>query len=295
MLLKGKNIVITGSGRGIGREVAKACAKEGANIGLTARSSEELNETKNQIEALGTGVTISLKNADITKFEEVEKMFKEFREELGLLDGVIANAGMSWKGATHEFDSEKFNLILQVNILGVFNTFKACYPHLRKDDKKDKARFIITGSAVYPNAGGMVQFAAYAASKYATVGLQKNLAGEYKRENITFNQILPTMVDTRLLRGKKAGDGSKAPSVMNPWDLNNYYIFLLTKEANRVNDQLLISSDIQAVEKIISEAPLDKKENGDVFMEYLETTSPKLYNNTKKLRKLIEFLLNRKD
>ena len=75
------------------------------------------------------------------------------------------------------------------------------------DKFENHCRFIITGSAAYPNA--MPQFAAYTATKYATVGLQKEFANEYKRENITFNQILPTMVDTILLRGKKAGDGSK--------------------------------------------------------------------------------------
>ncbi len=291
MLLKGKNIIITGSGRGIGREVAKACAKEGANVGITARSSEELNETKSEIDALGTGIKVSLKTADITNYKEVEMIFKEFNEELGLFDGVIANAGASRRAATHEFDPDIFDMIVKVNILGVFNTFKAAYPYLRKDDKKDKARFIITGSAAYPNA--MPQFAAYTASKYATVGLQKELALEYKRENITFNQILPTMVDTKLLRGKKAGDGSKAPGIMDPWDLNNYYIFLLTEDANRINDELLNTSDIQAVEKIISESPLDKKENWEIFKEYLEVISPKVYNSIKKLGKLIEFLLNR--
>jgi len=289
MLLEGKNIVITGSGRGIGAEVAKACAKEGANVGITARSLDELNQVKSEIESLGTGVKVSVKTADITNYKEVEKILKEFSEDLGLLDGVIANAGASRRGATHEFDPDTFEMIIKVNILGVFNTFKAAYPHLRKDNKKDKARFIITGSAAYPNA--MPKFAAYTATKYATVGLQKELALEYKRENITFNQILPTMVDTKLLRGGKAGDGDKPPGVMDPWDLNDYYIFLLTKKANRVNDELIFASDIQAVEKIIAEAPAEKKENWDVFKEYLESNASRTYENVRKLGKLIDFLL----
>ncbi|MFX0188674.1 MAG: SDR family NAD(P)-dependent oxidoreductase [Candidatus Hodarchaeota archaeon] len=291
MLLKGKNIIITGSGRGIGKTVAIACAKEGANVGLTSRTLDELKNTKKEVETLGTGVKVVLKTADITKYEEVEEAFKYFHNELGLLNGIIANAGASWMGNTHDFDPERFDNILKVNILGVFNTFKAAYPYLKKDDKKAKARFLITGSEAYPQ--GMPKFTAYAATKYATVGLQRSLAAEYKRENITFNQILPTMVDTRMLRGKKAGDGNKPSGVLNPWDLNDYYIFIMSDESNKVNDQLIMSSEIERVKKIINGAPLDKKENWEIFKYYLEEKSPKTFNNVKKLKQFIEFLLTR--
>lgn len=291
MLLKGKNMVITGSGRGIGKELAKACAKEGANIGLTARTLEELNKTKKEIENLGTGVKIAVKTADITNFKEVEVVFNHFKDELGLIDGVVANAGASRMGNTHEFDVDRFATIINVNILGVFNTFKAAYPYLKKDDKKSKSRFIITGSAAFLQA--MPKFAAYSASKYATVGLQKSLAAEYKKENINFVQILPTMVDTRMLRGRKAGDGSKPDNVMNPWDLNDYYIFMLSENANRLDDVLIITADMQDVKRIINETPADKKENWEIFKVYLEEKSPKLHGNVKKFGKLIEYLINK--
>jgi len=290
MLLDRKVVVITGSGRGIGKEIAKACAKEGANIGLTARTIEELNKTKEEIENIGTGVKVSVKTADITKFHEVEEAFNHFKNELGLIDGVIANAGASRMGNTHEFDNERFATIINVNIIGVFNTFKAAYPHLKKDDKKSKSRFIITGSAAFSQA--MPKFAAYSASKYATVGLQRSLAAEYKKENINFIQILPTMVDTRMLRGRKAGDGGKPDNVMNPWDLNDYYIFGLSDIANRMDDVLIITADMQEVKRIIKEAPSDKKENWETFKAFLEEQAPKTFNNVKKFRRLIEYLIN---
>ncbi|MHA2121139.1 MAG: SDR family NAD(P)-dependent oxidoreductase, partial [Promethearchaeota archaeon] len=150
MLLNGKNVVITGSGRGIGRAVALACAKEGANIGLTSRTLEQLNIVKTEIEELGTGVKVVVINGDITNYNEVEKIFKAFHEDLGPLNGVIANAGSSWRANAHEVPPEKFATVINANILGVFYTFRASYPYLKKDDKNDKARFIITGSAVYP-------------------------------------------------------------------------------------------------------------------------------------------------
>ncbi|MFX1352431.1 MAG: SDR family NAD(P)-dependent oxidoreductase, partial [Promethearchaeota archaeon] len=84
--------MITGSGRGIGKAVAIACAKEGANIGLMSRTLEELNNTKQEIISLGINVKVVVKTADISKYDEVEVTFKTFFEELGPLNGVVANA-----------------------------------------------------------------------------------------------------------------------------------------------------------------------------------------------------------
>jgi len=291
MLLKGKNVVITGSGRGIGKAVAMACAKEGANVGLTSRTIEELNNTKKEIEELGTGVKVVVKPADMTKYEEVENAFKVFNNELGKLNGVIANAGYSRMWTTHEFINEKFAEILNVNVLGVFYTFKAAYPYMKMDNKKDKARFIITGSEAYPNAPS--KLTAYVATKYAVVGMQKAMAAEYKRENINFSMVLPTQVDTSLLRGKKAGDGNKPEHVLNPWDLNDYYIFLLTENANRIDNGLIFSYDFQEVKKVLTEAPVGKKENWEVFKDYFKERAPKSYDNVKDYGKLVDFIISR--
>ncbi|MFW9824410.1 MAG: SDR family NAD(P)-dependent oxidoreductase [Candidatus Thorarchaeota archaeon] len=291
MLLKNRNIVITGSGRGIGRAVALACAKEGANIGLTSRTLEQLNNVKKEIENLKLGVNVVVKNADITNYSEVESIFKEFHNEMGLFNGVIANAGRSWRASAHEVPLGKFEEVINTNIIGVYYTFKASYPFLKKDDKENKARFIITGSAVYQSVMG--GFSSYTASKYGVVGLQRELATEYKRENILVNMILPMQVDTKMLRGRRAGDGNKAPGVLDPEDLNLYYIFLLTDEANSINDELIYPNSFEAMKMILKNAPTEKKENWESFKPYLEDASPNLYNEIKKYGKLGEFVLNR--
>ena len=289
MLLKEKNIIITGSGRGIGKSVALACAKEGANIGLTARSIDELNKVKDEIKNLGTGIKVSVKISDVTKFEEVEAAFKTFHDELGEFNGVVANAGYSRMWDSHEFDSIKFTEILNVNVSGVFSAFKAAYPYFKKDDKTNKARFIITGSAAFNNA--MPKLAAYTASKYAVVGLQSSLALEYKKENINFTMVLPTQVDTRMLRGRKAGDGNKPPNVMAPQELNDYYLFLLSEEANKTDNALIFTTDFKEVRKFLSKAPSGKSESWEVFKPYLEENAPKIYSKVRKLGKLVDFLI----
>ena len=291
MFLKGKNIVITGSGRGIGRAVAIACAKEGANVGLTSRSLDQLTATKEIIESLGTDVKCVIKTADITKLLEVVQTFASFNEELGQFNGVIANAGASWRASAHEVPIEKFETVINTNILGVFYTFRAAYPYFQKDDKNNKARFIITGSAVYPSVMG--GFSSYTASKYGVVGLQRELATEYKKENILVNMILPMQVDTKLLRGRKAGDGNKPPGVLDPEDLIDYYLFTLSDQANKVNDELIYPSNFEALKMIIKETPEEHKLDWDKFKEFLNEKSPNLHNNIKKSERLGEFIFNR--
>nr|MDO8111809.1 SDR family oxidoreductase [Candidatus Sigynarchaeota archaeon] len=281
--------MITGGGRGIGRSVAVACTKEGANIGLTSRTMDELENVKKDIEKIGTGVKVVLKTGDVTNYSDMDKAFKEFQQELGPLNAVIANAGASSKKESHDFDPAEFARIMNVNVLGVFNTFKAAYPVMNKESKDDKARFIITGSAAY-NAV-MPKFAAYVASKWAVVGLQKVLALEYTKENISFNMLSPTMVDTRLLRGKKAGDGQKPPTVMDPEELPIYYIFFLLPESNKMNDTIVDVNEVQVVRKVIAEAPPESKASWEVFSPYFEQKEPGLAQSTRKLKRLIEFLL----
>jgi len=291
MLLKGKNVVITGAGRGIGKAIALACAKEGANLGLIARTIEELNNIKKEAEDLGTNVKVIVQSADVTNFQEVMEAFMTIHEEIGFFNSVIANAGYSRMFSTHEFINTKFAEILNVNVLGVFYTFKAAYPYMKKDDKKDKARFIITGSEAYPNAPS--KLTAYVASKYAVVGMQKAMAAEYKRESINFTMVLPTQIDTRLLRGKKAGDGNKPEHVLNPWDINDYYLFLLSEYANKVDNGLIFTYDFQEVKKVLAEAPSGKKENWEVFKDYFQEKAPKSYANIKNLGKLVDFIITR--
>lgn len=291
MMLKGKNVVITGAGRGIGKAIALACAKEGANLGLIARTIEELNNIKKEVEDLGTNVKVIVQSADVTNFQKVMEAIMTIHEEIGFFNGVIANAGYSRMWATDKFINKKFAEILNVNVLGVFYTFKAAYPYMKMDDKKDKARFIITGSEAYPNAPS--KLTAYVASKYAVVGMQKAMAAEYKRENINFTMVLPTQIDTRLLRGNKAGDGNKPDHVLDPWDLNDYYLFLLSEYANRVDNGLIFTYDFQEVKKVLAEAPSGKKENWEAFKDYFQEKAPKSYNNVKNLGKLVDFIITR--
>ncbi|MFW9821189.1 MAG: hypothetical protein ACFFE5_16415, partial [Candidatus Thorarchaeota archaeon] len=110
-----------------------------------------------------------------------------------------------------------------------------------------------------------------------------------------FNMVLPTQVDTTLLRGKKAGDGNKPSHVLDPWDLNDFYIFLLSNQANRIDNALMFTWDFFEIKKIITEAPSGKKENWEVFKDYLLAKEPKIYENVKNLGKFVDFIISRSE
>jgi len=291
MILKNKNIVITGSGRGIGKSVALDCAKEGANIGLTARTVKELYNVRDQIENLNLGGKISVHEGDITDFDKAKTIFKSFYEDLGPLNGVVANAGWRDSQPSLTYDLNTFHKILDVNIMGVYYTYRASYPHLKLDDKKDKARFIVTGSMHFLKAAPL--YLPYTIAKYGVVGLVSSLSEEFRKDNITFNMVLPQRIDTFLTRGENAGDENKPPGFLSPSEITDYYIFLLSEMANKFNFRLLNTLDFETLKKFIRESPPDKNQDLNTFLEYLEFKNEKLYRDLKKFSLLIEFLLNR--
>jgi hypothetical protein len=105
--------------------------------------------------------------------------------------------------------------------------------------------------------------------------------------------VLPTMVDTRLLRGKKAGDGDKPPNVLDPWDLNDYYIFLLSDKGNKIDNCYIFTSDFIEVKRLLKNAPEENSRSWDSFKGYLEEKSPKIYENVRKLGNLVDFIILR--
>jgi len=236
-------------------------------------------------------VKVAIHTGDISIYQDVVNVFEVLHNELGQLNGVIANAGWRDSQPSPTYNLEVFRKILDENILGVYYTFRAAYPFLKMDDKKDKARFIVTGSQHYVTPAP--QFLPYTIAKYGVIGLIHSLSTEFRRDNIIFNAVMPTVVDTYLHRGSNAEDGNKPDNFLNPWDISDYYLYFLSEYANRSNFELLFTIDFENVKELIREAPNDKKENLDAFLGYLEEQKPKLFNKVKKSTKFIEFLLAR--
>jgi 3-oxoacyl-[acyl-carrier protein] reductase len=189
-MLKGKNAIITGASRGIGRAIALAFAKNGANVVINYRSNDEQAESLvKEIESYGVKA-IKVKG-DISNYSESEVLINTAISELKTIDILINNAGITKDGLFMRMKEEDFDSVINTNLKGTFNTSKAIISHMLKA----RSGRIINISSVVGVIGNSGQ-ANYAASKAAVIGLTKSLAKEVGSRGITVNAIAPGFIQS---------------------------------------------------------------------------------------------------
>ena len=183
--------LVTGAGRGIGRAIAMAFARDGIKVTLVARSSEELESVATEIRELG-GVAHPVV-ADVTDPASVDRTVRELLE-LGGLDICVNCAGTNRPGPTTELTVEDFDVVLNVNLRATFLVCRAAGAAMLEAGRGGRIINISSqmGSVGYPGR------AAYCASKHAVNGLTKALAVEWAAHGITVNAVAPTFIDTPL-------------------------------------------------------------------------------------------------
>ena len=191
-MLKNKVALVTGAGRGIGRAIAIALAKEGAEVIVNYNGSEErAKEVKQTIEE--NGGKASIYKCNVSDFETCEAMIKDVVKEYGHLDILVNNAGITKDGLIMKMKEEDFDSVLNVNLKGTFNTIR----HSARQMLKQRSGKIINISSVSGILGNAGQ-ANYAASKAGVIGLTKTMARELGSRGITVNAIAPGVVDTEM-------------------------------------------------------------------------------------------------
>ncbi len=190
MELIGKNVLITGSTRGIGKAIAAAFAKEGANIALNGRKPirQDLIAEMSQYGGKCIGV-----EGDIAQFEEAGNIIAAVESELGSIDILVNNAGITKDKLLLRMSEEDFTACIQVNLTGTFNMIQQS---LRKMFKQ-RSGTIINLSSVSGLIGNIGQ-ANYSASKAGVIGLTKTVAREAAPRGITCNAIAPGFIDTEM-------------------------------------------------------------------------------------------------
>lgn len=189
--LKGKIAFITGGARGIGRATAIALAKEGVNVGLLARSEENLKKAAAELE--GLGVKVAYATADISSKEQVEAAIEVLTTNLGTADILINNAGIATFGTVSEMDPEEWKRIIDINLMGTYYVTRAVLPQLIEKNGGD----IINVSSTN-GLNGAATSSAYSASKFAVIGFTESLAQEVRRNNIRVSALTPSTVATDL-------------------------------------------------------------------------------------------------
>ena len=191
-LLEGKNVIITGASRGIGKGIAEVFAKQGANIAFTYRSSDKKAKILED-ELMSNGCKAKGYESDAADFEEAQKLAIDVVSDFGSIDVLVNNAGITKDGLLMRMSEEDFDSVMDINMKSVFNMTKAVLRQMLKA----KAGSIINMSSIVGIKGNAGQ-ANYSASKAAINGFTKSTALELGSRNIRCNSIAPGFIETEM-------------------------------------------------------------------------------------------------
>ena len=191
-MLEGKNTLVTGGTRGIGRGIALEYAKQGANVAFTYVSSPEKAEALAE-EIRSHGVQCRPFQVDASNFDATQAMIKDFLSEWPTIDVVVNNAGITKDNLLLRMSEEQFDRVMQVNMYALFYMTKA----IMRNMLKQRAGSIINISSIVGVTGNAGQ-ANYAASKAGAIGFTKSIAKEVGSRGIRANVAAPGFIETEM-------------------------------------------------------------------------------------------------
>jgi len=239
MKLVDKIAVVTGGGRGIGKEIALALAREGADVVVSGRQRDVLEKTAAEIQALGRRAVVAL--ADVTSESQVSEMFDSAIQAFGRVDILVNNAGIAGPTApVTNLSREDWDEVLAVNLTGAFLCARAVIPQMveRRSGK------IINISSV---AGKMAYAlrSPYSASKWGMLGLSASLAQELGPHNIQVNAICPGFFPSKMTNtmlgatGKIVLEGTPTGRLGNEEDLKGLAVLLASEASRHITGQAI--------------------------------------------------------
>jgi 3-oxoacyl-[acyl-carrier protein] reductase len=237
--LKTKSALITGSGRGIGKEIARKLAGAGADVAISDIDLETAKATAAEI-ASEFGRKAVAVAADVSKAADAEKMFAETVAAFGKIDILVNNAGITRDGLLMRMKEEDWDLVLNINLKSAF----LCCKEAARPMMKARTGKIVNIASVVGLMGNAGQ-ANYSASKAGMIGLTKTLAREFASRNINVNAIAPGFIRTamtdKLTDAEKEKLSSQIPMAKlgSPEDVANAALFLSSSLSDYITGQVI--------------------------------------------------------
>lgn len=199
--LKNKNAFITGAGKGIGKAIAIALAKEGVNLILVSRTQADVDQLAAETAALGVkSLALSADVSDINSINSAaEKALAEFKS----IDILINSAGIASFGKFLELEPDVWENIIKVNLMGTYYTTRAIIPNMIERQTGDIINISSTAGL-----NGNALTSAYSASKFAVLGLTDSLMQEMRKHNIRVTALTPSTVATDMAKDLNLTDGN---------------------------------------------------------------------------------------
>jgi 3-hydroxybutyrate dehydrogenase len=188
-MLTGKTVLITGGGRGIGRAIALAFAREGARVAVAARTAAQVEQVASEIGSNATALV-----CDVADPASIARMFSDLHERFGDADILVNNAGIAESATLVNTTDEHWHKHLSINLSGTFYCTRAALPAMLKNGW---GRVINIASIA--GKTGAPYITAYSASKHGVLGLTRSLALEVGASGVTVNAICPGYVDTEMV------------------------------------------------------------------------------------------------
>jgi len=237
--LEGKGAIVTGGSLGIGRAVALDLAREGVNVAVNYRRHDtEAKQVVAEIEKMGRkGLAVK---ADVSVFEDAQKMVRDVVEAFGSLEILVCNAGITWDGVIWKMTEKQWDQVITVNLKGYFNYNKAA-AMVFKDRKYGK---IVNVSSINGMRGKFAQ-SNYAASKGGEIAMSKSLAKELGKFNVNVNVVAPGMVLTDMMDNlaPEFKAGALAETTLGrfatPEDVAHLVSFLCSDRARHITGEVI--------------------------------------------------------
>jgi 3-oxoacyl-[acyl-carrier protein] reductase len=205
MDLNGKVAIVTGGTKGIGRGIAEALVSEGADVCISARSRNEIDDTIRELRALNAGNATGIV-ADVCNYSQIKPLFELTVAEFGGLDILVNNAGIGLFQSVEEMSPEDFRSVLETNLFGVFYCCHEAIPIM----KQRGGGYIVNMSSL-AGVNAHPKMAAYNASKFGLNGFSEALMQEVRHDGIKVSYIMPGSVNTEF--------GGDEPSDDQAWQL----------------------------------------------------------------------------